>query len=350
MGMGEWNRHAPVATAEARAAADTACGTVVTFGEAMLRLTPPGRQRLEQANAFELWVAGAELNVAVALARLGEPAAWVSCLPDNPLGRRVAAHARANGVVTDGIRWSSGDRLGLMFVEVGERPRPSATLYDREGSAFASLDTGMLDWTALLDGARAFHTTGITAALSPACGRATVEALDAARAAGCHTSFDLNFRARLTTAEEARDTLHALAPRIDTLIASAAEVEALFGLDGDPAGAAAAVRDELGVERVVVSSRVDAGSDTQTRRSVSVDGEVIQAESVEFSTVDPLGGGDAFSAGFLAGLLAEGPARGLEVGGALAALKQSIPGDFAIVGPEDVEHLLASGGAGWTRR
>src|SRR3954468_8665925 len=139
----------------------------------MLRLTPPGFQRLEQASALDLWIAGAELNVAVALARLGEPAAWVSRLPDNPLGRRVVAHARGNGVSTDGVQWSDDGRLGLLFVEVGERPRPTAILYDRVGSSFASLEPEAFDWPALVDGARALHTSGITPALSPACERAT---------------------------------------------------------------------------------------------------------------------------------------------------------------------------------
>src|SRR3954466_4267889 len=97
----------------------------------MLRLTPPGLQRLEQANTLDLWIAGAELNVAVALARLGEPAAWVSRLPANPLGRRVLAHARANGVGTGGVQWADRGRVGLLFVELGQRPRPTASLYDR---------------------------------------------------------------------------------------------------------------------------------------------------------------------------------------------------------------------------
>ena len=119
---------------------------IVTFGEAMIRLTPPGMQRLEQAHAFDVWVAGAELNVAVGLARLGGSAGWVSRLPDNPLGRRVAAHARANGVDTAGVAWTEEGRLGLFFVEVGQAPRPSATLYDRGDSAFATLDPAAFDW------------------------------------------------------------------------------------------------------------------------------------------------------------------------------------------------------------
>jgi 2-dehydro-3-deoxygluconokinase len=324
--------------------------TIVTFGEAMLRFTPPALQRIEQASAFELWVAGAELNVAVALARLGEAAAWVSRLPDNALGRRLAAHARANGVAIDAVEWAANGRLGLLFVEVGQRPRRTASLYDRDDSAFAALDPAAFDWPALLAGARAFHTSGITPALSAACARATADALAAARDAGCHTSFDLNYRALLGTPDQARAAVESLAPQIDTVIASAGETKAVFGLEGEPADVASALRDRLAVERVVVSSRVDTGHATQVRRSVCVDAEVVQAESAEFVTVDPLGGGDAFSAGFLSGLLADGPRRGLELGGAMAALKQTIPGDFAILDAGEVKELAGGNTYAGTRR
>ena len=323
---------------------------IVTFGEAMVRLTPPGLQRLEQSSLLDLWVAGAELNVAVALARLGERVAWVSRLPDNPLGRRVLLHARGNGVATHGVQWAPEGRMGLLFVELGQRPRPTTSLYDRADSAFASLDPDAFDWPALLDGARALHTSGITPALGPACARAVADALDAARAAGCHTSYDLNYRSLLTTPDAARASIEALAPRIDTLIGSAGEVRAVFGLDGDPADAAVQLRERLGVERVVISSRVDAGPGMQSRRSVCADGDVIEADSAAFVTVDPLGGGDAFSAGFLSGLLGDGAQRGLRLGGAMAALKQSIPGDFAILDPSEVEELLDRGHLAETRR
>jgi 2-dehydro-3-deoxygluconokinase len=323
---------------------------IVTFGEALLRLTPPGFQRLEQASVLEPWTAGAELNVAVALARLGERVDWVSRLPDNPLGRRLLAHARGMGVGTADVELSPDGRVGLLFVEVGQRPRATASLYDRVDSAFAQLDPDAFDWPALLDGARAFHTTGITPTLSDACRRATADALAAARALGCHTSFDLNYRARLATAADAQSDVLALAPHIDTLIGSATEARTVFGVDGDPVGAATRVRELTGIERVVLSSRVDRELNTQARRSVSVDGTVAEADSPEFRTVDPLGGGDAFTAGFLSGLLADGPQAGLELGGALAALKQSIPGDFAVIEPEEVVALVRDGVREETRR
>ena len=324
---------------------------IVTFGEAMIRLSPPGARRLEQAHALDVWVAGAELNLAVALVRLGASASWVSCLPMNALGRKVDAHARGYGVDTNGVRWVDGGRVGLFFTEVGQAPRPSATLYDRADSAFAAVEAQAFDWPALLHGAQAFHTSGITPALSPACARATADALEAARRTDRHTSYDLNYRAMLTTPEEAWRCLESLAPAIDTVIASSTEIATVCGLTGEPLDVAGRLRERLGVRRVVVSSRVDGRDGTQVRRSACADDddEPCEVLSPGFRTVDPLGGGDAFAAGFLHGLLEAGPRRGLELGGVLAALKQSIPGDSAIVHRDEVEHLLNGGGVSTLR-
>lgn len=323
---------------------------IVTFGEAMIRLSPPGAHRLEQAHALDVWVAGAELNLAVAFVRLGGSASWVSCLPVNALGRKVDAHARAHGVDTNGIRWVDRGRVGLFFTEVGQAPRPSATVYDRAESAFAVVAPKAFDWPALLHGAHGFHTSGITPALSPTCARATAAALEAARRTDRHTSYDLNFRAMLTTPGQAWRCLETLAPAIDTVIASSTEVAAVCGLTGEPLDVADRLRERLGVRRVVVSERGDGRAGTQVRRSACADDdEPCEFTSPEFRTVDPLGGGDAFSAGFLHGLLEAGPRRGLEQGGVLAALKQSIPGDSAIVDPDEVEHLLNGGGVSTLR-
>lgn len=322
---------------------------IVTFGEAMLRFTPPDSRRLEQAHSVDVWVAGAELNVAVGIARLGGSASWVSCLPRNALGRKVVAHARSHGVETTGVRCVDRGRLGLFFTELGQAPRPSATLYDRTGSAFAMLEPGEFDWPALLDGAQGFHTSGITPALSAGCERATADALQTARRLGCHTSYDLNYRSMLATPEDARRSLDSLAPAIDTLIASSTEVASVYGVTGEPLEVARRLQDLLGVGRVVISCRLAGRDGTQVRRSAVTDDGGSELDSPAFETVDPLGGGDAFSAGLVLGLLNRGAQRGLELGGAVAALKQSIPGDFAVVDLEEVEHLI-KGGDQSTRR
>src|SRR6516165_10484717 len=175
---------------------------VITFGEAMVRLSPPNFRRLEQARSLDVQVGGAELNTAAALARLGRSAAWVSRLTDNPLGRLIANHAREAGVSTEHVLWTAEDRVGVYYVEFGAAPRASSVLYDRKAAAIANVRPGMVDWARVFAGSRWFHVTGITPALSPSAAEATREALQAARAGGVRTSIDLNSRAKLGTQAE----------------------------------------------------------------------------------------------------------------------------------------------------
>src|SRR5438270_849116 len=132
---------------------------IVTFGEAMIRLSPPSFHRLEQARSLDVKVGGAELNTAVGLAHLGRSATWVSRLTDNALGRLVANHAREAGVATDHVVWTKDDRVGVYFLEFGAAPRASSVLYDRKGAAIAGVGAGMVDWAQAFAGARWFHVT-----------------------------------------------------------------------------------------------------------------------------------------------------------------------------------------------
>src|SRR6516165_9087288 len=160
---------------------------VVTFGEAMIRLSPANFRRLEQARSRDVQVGGAVLNTAVGLARLGRKTAWVSRLTDNPLGRLIANHAREAGVSTDHVVWTKDDRVGVYFLEFGAAPRASSVLYDRKGAAIAGVAPGMVDWKKVFAGAA----------------ETTLEALKAARAAGVGTSIDLNYRIKLWSQQEA---------------------------------------------------------------------------------------------------------------------------------------------------
>src|SRR5438876_8892130 len=190
---------------------------VVTFGEAMVRLSPPDFRRLEQAHSLELFTGGAELNTAVGLARLGRSTAWVSRLTRNPLGRLIANHAREAGVLTNFVLWTDDDRVGVYFLEFGAAPRASSVLYDRKGAAIANIRPGMVDWDRVFSGARWFHVTGITPALSPTAAETSREALRAARSAGVRTSGDLNHRAKLWSQPEAGKWMTALMPLCDVL-------------------------------------------------------------------------------------------------------------------------------------
>src|SRR5580692_8683623 len=149
---------------------------IITFGDAMIRLSPPNFLRLEQARSLDLRVGGAELNTAVGLARLGHSAAWVSRLTNNPLGRLIANHGREAGVSTEHVVWTNDDRVGLYFLEFGAAPRASSVVYDRKGAAIANLTPGAIAWPKVFAGARWFHVTGITPGLSAGAAEVTREA------------------------------------------------------------------------------------------------------------------------------------------------------------------------------
>src|SRR5205807_5611838 len=172
---------------------------VVTFGEAMIRLSPPNFRRLEQTRSLDVQVGGAELNTAVALARLGRQTAWVSRLTNNPLGRLIANHAREAGVSTEHVVWTDEDRVGVYFLEFGAAPRASSVVYDRKNAAIANLKPGTVAWAKVFAGAKWFHVTGITPGLSSAAVETTREAIVAAKNAGVQTSIDLNYRVKLWT-------------------------------------------------------------------------------------------------------------------------------------------------------
>src|SRR5258708_2146593 len=169
----------------------------------MIRLSPPNFRRLEQTHSLDVQVGGAELNTAVALARLGRRSAWVSRLTDNPLGRLIANHAREASVSTEHIVWTKEDRVGLYFLEFGAAPRASSVLYDRRGAAIAGIRPDEVAWPQIFKGVKWFHVTGITPALSASAAETTRAALAAARAAKVTTSMDLNYRAKLWTTPEA---------------------------------------------------------------------------------------------------------------------------------------------------
>src|SRR5437667_929599 len=205
---------------------------IITFSEAMVRLSPPNFRRLEQAGSLDVMVGGAELNTAVGLARLGHSVGWISRLTNNPLGRLIANRARAAGVGTDHVLWTDDDRVGLYFLEFGAAPRASSVLYDRKGSAIAQIRPGMVNWPAVFQGGRWFHVTGITPALSTNAAEATREALQAARAARVQVSIDLNYRAKLWSQSDAGRWMSEFMQLCDVLITTEEDAERVLGITG----------------------------------------------------------------------------------------------------------------------
>src|SRR5262249_42123894 len=184
------------------------------------------------AGSLDVRVGGAELNTAVGLARLGHSSAWVSRLTNNPLGRLIANRAREAGVDTEHIVWTDDDRVGIYFLEFGAAPRASSVLYDRKGAAIAGVRPGMVPWQTVFAGARWFHVTGITPALSAGAAETTRGAPGAARAASVSTSIDLNYRAKLWGQAEAGRWMSDFMQYCDVLITTEEDTERVFGIKG----------------------------------------------------------------------------------------------------------------------
>ncbi len=319
---------------------------VITFGEAMVRLSPPNFRRLEQARSLDVQVGGAELNTAVALARLGRTSSWVSRLTDNPLGRLITNHAREAGVQTDHVVWTKEDRVGVYFLEFGAAPRASSVLYDRKGSAIAAIKPGMVDWAKVFRAAKWFHVTGITPALSATAAEATKEALTAARAAGVSTSIDLNYRVKLWTPEQAGRCLSELMLFCDYLVTTEEDIERVFGIKGkdyEEAASLTAARFPLKAVAITLRDNPLVWKNTWTAM-VWQEGKVLRTRSYDVEIVDRLGAGDSFAAGFIHGLLDGDMQKALDWGVAASAIKHSIPGDFAWIAREEVEALIQGGG------
>jgi 2-dehydro-3-deoxygluconokinase len=328
---------------------DTAVVDVVTFGEAMIRLSPPGHQRLEQVANLEVAVGGAELSVAAGVARLGLKTAWVSRLPANPLGRMMANKGREFGVDTKHIIWAEGERAGLYFVEYGASPRPTRVMYDRKDSALARIQPGMVNWEEILQGVRLLHVGGITPALSHSAAAVQKEALTAAQKAGCLVSYDLNYRAMLWTLEKAQSAQLPLMEYVDILVTSLPDQanvkELISGLSGEnPADVAKQLAKRFDFQAVMVTMR---STPTVTRTNWTslayVKGELFTDRVYEVEAIDRLGGGDACVAGFLTGYLEGDPANGLRLGNAFSALKQTSPTDWPWPTRQEAEALIAAG-------
>src|SRR5687767_5226258 len=236
----------------------------VSFGEAMVRLCPPGFGRVEMATSLEMQPGGAELNTAVGVARLGlaeeVETAWVSRLPHNPLGRYLANKGREPGVSVDEIVWDTHPdaRCGTYFLEEGAAPRASSVIYDRANSAFARLQPDELECSRILQATRYFLVTGITPALSAGCLEATRQAMRAARQAGARVVFDPNFRSKLWSIDAARAVYLELAPLVDILSCSAEGLRTFYGITSEDAPAQSAI-DTFDLQAVVMTSREELG-------------------------------------------------------------------------------------------
>lgn len=305
---------------------------IVTFGETMLRLSPPDDVPIELADSFQIHVGGAESNVAVAAQRLGLETVWMSKLPDTPPGRRVSAALRQHGVEPD-VVWAESGRQGVYYLETGDEPREQSVVYDRADAAICSATPDELP-TEHVESARVFFTTGITPALSETLAETTTALLERASAADTTTWFDLNYRSQLWSPAEAREAVTELMSHIDGFVVAERDVETILERTDPPEMVAADLASEYGFETVIVT-RSEQGA-------VAVhDGETFEQAAYPASDSHPVGSGDAFVGGYLARRLQDGSVpQALAYGAATAALKRAIPGDSAAVTPADVERVI----------
>jgi 2-dehydro-3-deoxygluconokinase len=310
---------------------------LITWGETMVRFSPPAGFSLEGAPVMEVWTGGTESNVAIALARLGRRVSWVSRLPDNPLGRRVAREIAAHGVDTAGVVWASGDRMGLNFIETGPLPRSNVVVYDRARSAIANLRPGELDFGFLASG-KMLHLTGITPALSPTCREAWLESARRAKAAGCQVVLDINYRAKLWSTRRAREVLETVFPHVSLVLGALRDAQQLFGMPRDP---------ELAVESFTAAYHLPLVVLTNgAQGALAHDGKTVHHHpAFRTEIVDRIGAGDAFAAGFIYGWKEKDVAYGLRCGNAMGALQQTYRGDATWSTKEELLELVEAGEA-----
>ena len=307
---------------------------LVTFGETMLRLSPPRGERLETTRDLTVQAGGAESNVAVGAARLGADARWLSKLPDSPLGRRVVTELRSHGVAVD-VAWADPDdsRVGTYYLEHGGAPRGTKVIYDRADAAITTAEPDELATDALAS-ARWFHTTGITPALSETAAETTTALLRRAGEAGVTRSFDLNYRSKLWEPAAAREAYEALFDHVDALFVPRRDAREVLDRDGDAVEIAHGLATDFGLDTVVVT-RGDEGATALTG------GDVYEQAVFEAETFDAIGTGDAFVAGFVAERLRGGDVgAALEWGSATAAVKRTTDGDLAVTTREEVESVI----------
>lgn len=328
-------------------------GRVITFGESLLRLSPPNHLRWRQTHVFESFFGGAEANVAVSLACFGVPVQHVTCLPDNDLGVACLQSLRQYGVGTDYIHFS-GERLGLYFLETGSDMRPSRVLYDRAHSSFATMDEDAISWSQVFAQGGWFHWSGINPAVSATSARATAKAVESARDNGFIISCDLNYRHSLWQwGASPSSIMPDLVEQCDVLVANTASL--MLGLPNLPAGRT------LDEAREILSRL--SGRYPQLKQIAMTCRGATSAENPQYTgvlwhaghhytsptyvlnhIVDRVGAGDAFMAGLIYGLLTytEDPQRIVDFATACAAIKHSIPGDANIANVEEIAHLRAS--------
>jgi len=339
---------------------------VVTFGELMLRLSPPGFERLFQSPLLSATFGGGEANVAASLAQFGLRSCYVTCLPAQAIGDGAMRALRAEGIDTSYVV-RSGSRLGIYFAETGASQRAGTVIYDRAQSAISEIAPEAVKWDEVMSGATWFHVTGITPALGAKAAAATEAAIAAAKRAGARVSVDLNYRKKLWSESQAQATMRPLMRNVDVVIANEEDLQAVLGVQVagadvqagalDVAGyraAAERVTREFGPSIVAVTLRESLSASDNAWSAVlwdSASATMLQSQRYLVRLVDRIGGGDSFAAGLIYAIVAGRPLdAALRFAVAASALKQTIPGDFNHVSVAEVDALAGGDASGRVRR
>ncbi len=331
---------------------------VVTLGEIMLRLSTPGYNRFVQSESFDVTYGGGEANVAVSLANYGHDAYFVSKLPVHEIGQSAVNHLRRFGVQTDYIA-RGGDRVGIYYLETGASMRPSKVIYDRASSSISEVGIKDFDFDEIFRDASWFHWSGITPAISKKAALVTEEALKAAKRNNVMVSVDLNYRKKLWTPAEAKETMTQLMQYVDVCIGNEEDAHLVLGYKPGETDVSKGeleltgyksifkqMKEDLGFKYVVTSLRESHSASDNGWSALIYDGnEFYQSKKYDVRIVDRVGGGDSFAAGLIHGLLTKDSMKdALEFSVAASALKHTIKGDFNLVSEAEVE-VLANGDA-----
>lgn len=343
---------------------------VITFGEIMLRLSPPGFLRFSQTTSFDVVYGGGESNVAVSLANYGVSVDFVTRLPKNDIGECAMMEMRKRGVGVNQIIYG-GDRLGIYFLETGAVSRGSKVVYDRAHSAIAEIEEGMIDWEKVFDGAEWFHWTGITPAISQGAADVCLEAVKAARKLGITISTDLNYRAKLWNyGVEPEGIMTELTSYCDVILGNEEDAEKHFGIKPEgldittqgqhvKAEAFLSVCEQMmkkfpNAKKVITTLRGSISASHNTWAGVLYDGKTM-FKSPEYQItdiVDRVGGGDSFMGGLIYGLLQypDDDQNALNFAVAASCLKHTIKGDANLVTVDEVKKLMGGDASGRVAR
>lgn len=322
---------------------------LVTLGETMMRLSPPGQLRIEQTGVFEIEIGGTESNMAVAMARLGLKVAWISRLPTNALGRRITRVLTGNGVDVSHVVWADNERLGTFFIEFGDGSRPTSIIYDRANSAMARMQPADLPDTLFRPGVgRHLHLTGITLAISDSAAATAERALKLAKEAGWTTSFDVNYRAKLWTPEVCREGCQPFAEVADIFFIPLRDAQTIYKIAEDATPEQALAEFQAMFPQATIVLTLGSGGAIAAEQGKP---PVHQPAFPVTGSVGRIGAGDAFIAGVLYRYLQPDSVEtwlqeGLLWGTAAAAFKYAIPGDMGLFEREEIEALIASAGTG----